>query len=105
MSTIERTHGIENREPPRIAAGIATILFPVLLTAGFALHPHLLTPHMTTTAAELITKFHGQAAFHAGHTIVLAAVPFIIVMFMSVMTVLGGRGKRLGSMGAISISR
>ena len=101
MSTIERTHGIENREPPRIAAGVATILFPVLLTAGFALHPHLFTPRMTTTAAELVTKFHGQAAFHVGHTIVLAAVPFIIVMFMSVMTVLGGRGKRLGSIGGL----
>ena len=101
MSTMERTHGIENQGPPRIAAGVATILFPVLLTAGFALHPHLFTPRMTTTAAELVTKFHGQVAFHVGHTIVLAAVPFIIVMFMSVMAALGGRGKRLGSIGGL----
>jgi hypothetical protein len=101
MSTMERTNSIESRVPPRIAAGIATILFPVLLTAGFSLHPNLFSPRMTTTAAELAAKFHGQAAFHAGHTIVLAAVPFIIVMFMSVMTVLGGRGKRLGTIGGL----
>jgi hypothetical protein len=101
MNTRERTRGIESREPPRIAAGVATILFPVLLTVGFALHPHLFSPRMTTTAAELVAKFHGQAAFHAGHTIVLAAVPFIIVMFMSVMAVLGGRGKRLGTIGGL----
>jgi hypothetical protein len=101
MSTQERPHGIEGKEPPRIAAGVATILFPVLLTAGFALHPHLFTPRMTTTAAQLVTKFHGQAAFHAGHTIVLAAVPFIIVMFMSVMASLDGRGRRLGCIGGL----
>lgn len=101
MSTMERTSGIQNQVPPRIAAGIATILFPVLLTAGFALHPDLFRPRMTTTAAELVAKFHGQAAFHVGHTIVLAAVPFIIVMFMSVMTVLGGRGKRSGTIGGL----
>ena len=94
MNTMERTHTIENQEPPRIAAGVATILFPLLLTAGFALHPDLFTPRMTTTAAELVAKFHGKVAFHAGHTIVLAAVPFIIVMFMSVMAALGGRGRK-----------
>ena len=101
MSTQERPHGIEKQEPPRIAAGVATILFPVLLTAGFALHPHLFTPRMTTTAAQLVTKFHGQAAFRAGHTIVLAAVPLIIVMFMSVMVSLDGRGRRLGCIGGL----
>jgi hypothetical protein len=101
MSTMERMNSIENREPPRIAAGVATMLFPVLLTAGFALHPDLFSPRMTTTAAQLVAKFHGQAAFHVGHTIVLAAVPFIIVMFMSVMAVLGGRGKRLGTIGGL----
>lgn len=101
MNTVERTLTIENQQPRRIAAGVATIIFPVLLTAGFALHPDLLALRMTTTAADLVAKFHGKAAFHAGHLIVLAAVPFIIVMFMSVMAALDGRGRRLGSIGGL----
>ncbi len=101
MSAEVRMHDIERWGPPRIAAGVATMLFPVLLTAGFALRPHLFTPRMTATAAELVGKFHGQAAFHAGHAIVLAAVPFIVVMFVSVMAALGGRGKGLGTVGGL----
>lgn len=101
MSTMERALTIENQQPRRVAAGVATIIFPVFLTAGFALHPDLFTPRMTTTAAELVAKFHGKVAFHAGHMIVLAAVPFIIIMFMSVMAALGGRGRRLGSIGGL----
>jgi hypothetical protein len=60
---------------PRIIAGVATIAFPLLLLTGFVLHPHLLSPHLTTTAEDLIAKFRHETAFHAGHLIVFAAVP------------------------------
>ena len=88
-----------NENAPRIIAGIATIAFPVLLLTGFLLHPHLLSPHLTLTAENLITKFRHQTAFHVGHLIVFAAVPFIIVSVSYVTTMLKAAGRVYGIVG------
>jgi hypothetical protein len=84
-----------------IVAGVATIAFPVLLLVGFALHPHLFEPRMTLSAEDLAIKFRGQAAFHVGHLLVFAAVPFIILHFAYVQGLLTGRGRAWGFWGGI----
>jgi hypothetical protein len=85
----------------RIVAGIATIVFPVLLVAGFALHPHLFSPHLTRTVDDLIDKFRGQPAFHLGHLLVFLAVPLIILTFCYTRELLQTGGRTLGLVGAV----
>jgi hypothetical protein len=83
----------------RTIAGVATIVFPVLLLVGFVLHPHLFSPHLTTTAEDLVAKFRHNPAFHVGHLIVLAAVPFIILSLSHITTRLRGAGRAYGVIG------
>jgi hypothetical protein len=90
-----------NNDWMRTVAGIATLVFPVLLVVGFALHPNLFSPHMTRTADDLIAKFHGKSAFHIGHLLVFLAVPFIIMSFVYVETALQGVGRYWGVVGGI----
>ena len=85
----------------RTIAGIATIAFPILLTIGFALHPRLLSPQFTRTAEDLIAKFRGKRAFHAGHLIVFIAVPFIILNLFYVQEALKGAGTTYGLVGSV----
>jgi hypothetical protein len=80
-------------------AGVATIAFPVLLLVGFVLHPHLFSPRLTMTAADLVAKFQHNPAFHVGHLIVLAAVPFIILSLSSITVRLTGAGRTYGVIG------
>jgi hypothetical protein len=84
-----------------IVAGIATIAFPVLLLAGFALHPNLFSPRLTRSADDLIAKFRGHAAFHVGHLLVFIAVPCIIFSFCYAQSALQGAGKAYGAVGAV----
>jgi hypothetical protein len=90
-----------NEKTPRIIAGIATIAFPVLLLTGFVLHPHLLFPHFTVTAEDLIAKFRHETAFHVGHLIVFAAVPFIILSVSYVATISKAAGRAYGVVGGM----
>jgi hypothetical protein len=90
-----------SNKTPRIVAGISTTAFPLFLFAGFVLHPHLLSPHLTTSAEDLIEKFHGQSAFHAGHLIVFAAVPLIVISLLYVSQVLDGAGRSFAFWGAL----
>jgi len=85
----------------KTVSGIATVAFPVLLLTGFALHPKLFSPHMTRTADDLVAKFHGKPAFHAGHLIVFLAVPLIILSFVYTEEALRGPGRFLGALGAV----
>ncbi len=85
----------------RTVAGIATIVFPGLLLAGFALHPHLLSPRLTQTVDDLVGKFRGQPVFHLGHLLVFLAVPLIIITFCYTREVLQARGRVLGLAGAV----
>jgi hypothetical protein len=86
----------------RTAAGLATIAFPLLLLVGFALHPHLFSPRLTKTVDDLVGKFRGKRAFHAGHLLVFLAVPLIILNFCYAREVLEGSGRILGLAGAIT---
>jgi len=90
-----------NEKTPRVIAGVATIAFPLLLLTGFVLHPHLLSPHLTTTAEDLVAKFRHQTAFHVGHLVVFAAVPFIIVSVSYVVTTLKAAGRAYGIVGGL----
>ena len=82
-------------------AGFATIAFPVLLFAGFVLHPHLFSPRLTASADDLIAKFRGNSLFHIGHLLVFLAVPFIILSFAQVQYALRGAGRAYGAVGGI----
>ncbi len=88
-----------NERIPTAIAGAATVAFPILLLVGFALHPHLFSPRLTTTAEDLIAKFRGNPAFHIGHLIVLAAVPFIILSLSHITTRLTSAGRAYGVIG------
>ena len=80
---------------------ISLIAFPVMLFAGFLMHPNLLKLEALQTVEQLVGRFHNQPIFHIGHLIVMFAVPVIIIALISIMNVLQGKGKRLGFWGGI----
>ena len=80
---------------------ISLIAFPVMLFAGFIMHPDLLKLEALQTVEQLVGRFHNQPMFHIGHLIVMFAVPVIIIALVSIMNVLQGKGKRLGFWGGI----
>jgi hypothetical protein len=85
----------------RIVSGIATIAFPLLLLAGFVLHPHLFSPSLTRTADDLIAKFHHVTAYHLGHMLVFIGVPCMILNFIHTRDILHGAGRVYGAVGAV----
>jgi hypothetical protein len=85
----------------RTISGIATIAFPLLLLAGFLLHPHLFSPSMTRTADDLIAKFHHRTAYHLGHMLVFIGVPCMILNFIHTRDLLRGAGRVYGGVGAV----
>jgi hypothetical protein len=80
---------------------VSVIAFPVMLLAGFVMHPNLLKLEALQTVEQLVGRFHNQPIFHIGHLIVMFAVPVIIISLISIMNVLQGSGKRLGFWGGI----
>jgi hypothetical protein len=80
---------------------ISLIAFPLMLFAGFIMHPNLLKLEALQTVEQLVGRFHNQPMFHIGHLIVMFAVPVIIIALVSIMNVLQGKGKRLGFWGGI----
>lgn len=76
----------------RVGAGIAAMVFPLLLIAGYLLHPDLLSLERATTATDLVDDFRGNLAFHAGHLLVLAAAPLILATVVHLMP--AGTGSR-----------
>jgi hypothetical protein len=90
-----------NEKGLRRIAGSATIVFPILLFAGFVLHPHLFSPRLTMNADDLIAKFRGNSLYHIGHLLVFIAVPLIIVSFAHVQYTLRGAGKVYGAIGGV----
>jgi len=77
------------------------IAFPMMLLAGFLMHPNLLQTKRLQTAQQLVERFHNNSIFHIGHLIVMFAVPFIIIVMVGTMNLLQGKGKQLGFWGAI----
>jgi hypothetical protein len=80
---------------------LSLIAFPVMLLAGFLMHPNLLKFEALQTVEQLVGRFHHQPMYHIGHFIVMFAVPVIMIALISIMNVLQGKGKRLGFWGGI----
>jgi len=80
---------------------VSIIAFPVMLMAGFLMHPNLLKLEALQTVEQLVGRFHNQPIFHIGHLIVMFSVPVIMISLISFMNVLQGKGKRLGFWGGI----
>ncbi|NNC66152.1 MAG: hypothetical protein HKN84_15315 [Gammaproteobacteria bacterium] len=85
----------------RLGTGISFIVFPLMLLAGFSLHPNLLSLDRVTDAAQLAEEFRGSFWFHFGHLLVLFAVPLIIVAGVRCMQLATGRGEWLGFVGGV----
>ncbi len=81
--------------------GVSVIAFPLMLFAGFLMHPNLLKMEALHTVKQLVGRFHNQPVFHIGHLIVMFAVPVIMIALISFMNVLQGKGKQLGFWGGI----
>jgi hypothetical protein len=80
---------------------ISLIAFPLMLLIGFLLHPNLLKMEALHTVEQLVGRFHNQPMYHIGHLIVMFAVPVIMIMLISSMNLLRGKGKQLGFWGGI----
>jgi hypothetical protein len=80
---------------------ISLIAFPLMLLAGFLMHPNLLKPEALQTVEQLVGRFHNQPIYHIGHFIVMFSVPVIMIALISFMNVLQGKGKQLGFWGGI----
>ena len=80
---------------------ISLIAFPLMLLIGFVMHPNLLKMEALQTVEQLVGRFHNQPMYHIGHFIVTFAVPVIMIMLISSMNILQGKGKRLGFWGGI----
>jgi hypothetical protein len=85
----------------RRSFAISLIAFPVMLLAGFLMHPNLLKLEALKTVEQLVGRFHNQPMYHIGHLIVMFAVPVIIIALVSIMNVLQSKGKRFGFWGGI----
>jgi hypothetical protein len=80
---------------------ISIIAFPLMLLAGFLMHPNLLKLEALQTVEQLVGRFHNKPIFHIGHLIVMFTVPLIMIALISFMNVLQGKGKQLGFWGGI----
>lgn len=77
------------------------MLFPMMLLAGFLMHPHLEQMKMIFTAQDLVERFHNNSNYHIGHLIVMFSVPFIIASMIGIMNRLQSSGKDWGFWGCI----
>jgi hypothetical protein len=80
---------------------VSLILFPVMLLAGFLMHPNLLKFESLQTVEQLVGRFHNQPIYHIGHLIVMFDVPVIMIALISFMNALQGKGKSFGFWGGI----
>lgn len=85
----------------RIGTGLSIVAFPVMLLAGFLLHPNLLDVSVAKELDPWIGEWRGNFLFHFGHLLVLFAVPPIIVSCLYMMHVQTGRGVWFGFVGGV----
>ena len=64
---------------------LAFFLYPLFAGFAFAVHPNLLSLHISHDAAEKITEFHGNQVLHFGHFLMLCAALLLIVVAMHFM--------------------
>jgi hypothetical protein len=81
---------------------ISLIAFPLMLLAGFLMHPDLLELEPLQTVEQLVGRFHHQPLYHIGHLVVMFAVPAIMISMISIMNLLQKKGRRLGFWGGIT---
>lgn len=80
---------------------LSLIAFPVMLLIGFLMHPNLQRLEPLHTVEQLVSRFRHQPLYHIGHLIVMFTVPVIMIMLISGMNILQGKGKQLGFWGGI----
>lgn len=80
---------------------VSVLLFPLMLLAGFLMHPDLLEMKMLHTAQDLVDRFHNNQLYHIGHFIVMMAVPLIIVAMVGIMNRVQGKGRKYAFWGGI----
>ncbi len=80
---------------------LSLIAFPLMLLTGFVMHPDILKMEALQTVEQLVGRFHKQPMYHFGHFIVMFTVPVIMIMLISSMNVLHGKGRLLGFWGGI----
>ncbi len=85
----------------RHLTGLAIISVPVLLLAGFLLHPRFWSFDLTRTPATLLASFRHQPGFHIGHLLVIAAVPPTLLMLSRIKAMLSRQGRSWGFWGAV----
>jgi len=71
----------------RIGTGLAFILFPLIFSFAFAIHPGLLNPHLFSEK-ELIMRAYGNDFLAFGHVLVLLCTPLLIVVALQFMKLL-----------------
>ncbi len=67
------------------AFALSLIVFPLMLSVGFLMHPNLLQMNRLKTSQQLVERFHNNLIYHLGHLIVMFSVPVIIVAMMGTM--------------------
>jgi hypothetical protein len=82
-------------------AGVSYILFPIMLLAGFLMHPDILKIEIMHSAAQLVENFYHQWTYHVGHLIVALAIPFIIIAVVHLALIAKENGSRLAYIGGI----
>lgn len=80
---------------------VSVMLFPLMLLAGFLMHPDLLEMKMLHTAQDLVDRFHNNQLYHIGHFIIMMAVPLIIVAMVGIMNKVQGKGRKYAFWGGI----
>jgi hypothetical protein len=80
---------------------LSLIAFPLMLLIAFVMHPNLLKMEALHTVEQLVARFHNEPMYHIGHLIVTFAVPVIMIMLISSMNVLQGKGKVFGYWGGV----
>ena len=76
----------------RIGSGLIIILLPIIMIIGFGLHPNLLSFEIMTDASEMASEFRGNFQWEFAHFLMLLAAPLIMVVTLSFMKLLNGRG-------------
>ena len=90
------------RRVKQIIYGLALVSFPIMLLAGFLMHPDLLSFTIVTTADQLASNFRRSTMFHVGHLIVALSVPLIVAALLCLMERLKGAGAWYGFIGGIT---
>lgn len=85
----------------RIGSAVSITVFPVMLLAGFLLHPNLLDLSPEKHLESWIGEWRGNFLFHFGHLLVLFAVPPVIVTCLYLLRVQTGRGAWFGFVGGV----